>query len=82
MRVSCKLLDTDFWFLHFDKRPMVLLDGVELKRVMEADDQQGYATVYDSDAQGQLKLATDRVIQKNLRGKVEIVGRRSEKGII
>lgn len=81
MRVSCKLTDPDFWFLHFDRCPAVMLDGVNLEHVVEANEDTGYVTVYDRDARGELKLSGTRVVQKTMQGKVEIVGKRSEKVI-
>lgn len=59
---------------HFGAVARVMLDGQEVPSVHTADSSQGYVLVSMRDEAGNLMLnrARDRVLMKQLRGKVEI----------
>ena len=72
MRVSCKR--DDHWRLYFVKAPTVYLDGVEQRRVIEADDICGYIVRYVFDESGKHLIDGDHVVTEKLHGIVEIFG--------
>lgn len=55
-------------------RPLVFVDGVQLKRCFEASEEEGWADVWQTDEAGKVLLneAKDAPVSERLRGKVEI----------
>lgn len=51
----------------------VLLDGVELRACITADEVEGFALVYATDAEGKKIRVRDHMQEEVVRGKIEIV---------
>lgn len=75
MKLDCNTEGPNYWLLHYEEGPDVLLDGNKVEMVVEADDVEGYvvAAVYQD---GDFVVEGDSVKTHRLEGKVEFIGTR------
>ncbi len=83
MRVSACSADADYFARRFKGKVRVLLDGVELRDVTQADDVAGFVIRCSRDPAGKLQKADDDTIaNERLEGCVEIIGIRRDGGCL
>jgi hypothetical protein len=77
-RVTCDPGSDDFWPFAFAECPTVSLDGIEIARVLEADDLLGYVEYYPERPNGMVFVCDcgQRAIVALGFGHVEITGQR------
>ena len=68
------------WALHYRKGQRVLLDGVEQRYVIEADDEAGFIVRLKQGSDGRFVHDGDTVQHERLEGRVTIEGARREGG--